>query len=49
MNYCFASSAGADLKHEAQTPAREAIAMTCAEKMVRRSGYEDLSGSAVNN
>jgi 2-methylcitrate dehydratase len=49
MNYCFASSAGADLKHEAQTPAREAIAMTCAERMatfVRRSGYEDLSDSA---
>jgi len=49
MNYCFARRAGANLDREAQTPDREAIAMTCAEKLaafVRRSAYEDLSDTA---
>src|SRR6185312_16019121 len=49
MNYCFAWTAGADLKREAQTAAPEAIAMTCAEKLatfVCRSAYEDLSDTA---
>jgi len=49
MNYWFAPRAGANLQREEQTPAREAIAMTCAEKLatfVCRSAYEDLSDTA---
>jgi 2-methylcitrate dehydratase len=49
MNYCFAPRAGANLDREAQTPVREAMAMTCAEKLatfVCRSAYEDLADTA---
>ena len=49
MNYCFPSSAGADLVREAEDSNAKGARMTCAERLatfVCHSAYEDLSDTA---